>query len=154
MRSSLTALKVLAVLSALVLAASAGTALAEQPPGPAASQPPAAQAPGGFQGPAAQPQGGGFQGPSAQAQVTTAAQALKAWDDTPVTLTGHVVQRMPGDDDDYLFRDATGEIVVEIDHEVFQGRTVTPQTKVRISGEVDTHKFRPATVDVKWLEIL
>ena len=31
-----------------------------------------------------------------------------------------------GSDDKYNFRDATGTIVVEIDHEVFAGRTVTP----------------------------
>ena len=72
------------------------------------------------QAPAVQGQGG-FQGPVAQTRVNTVAEARKAWDDTPVTLTGYIVQRMPHDDDDYLFRDDTGEIVVDIDHEIFRG---------------------------------
>ena len=111
---------------------------------------------GGFQANPAQSQtgAGGFQGPTAQARITTVAAALKAWDDSPVTLTGHIVQRMAGDDDNYLFRDATGEIVVDIDHEVFMGRTVTPETRVRISGEVDKDMMERTTVDVNFLEIL
>ena len=105
------------------------------------------------QAPAVQGQGG-FQGPVAQTRVNTVAEARKAWDDTPVTLTGYIVQRMPHDDDDYLFRDDTGEIVVDIDHEIFRGRTVTPQTRVRITGEVDREFMEKTTIDVKFLEIL
>ena len=71
-----------------------------------------------------------------------------------MTLTGHIVHRMPHDDDDYLFRDETGEIVVDIDHDVFRGQTVTPQTKVRITGEVDTGFMEPTSIDVKFLEIV
>lgn len=97
---------------------------------------------------------GGFQGPMAQAQVSTVAEARKARDDAPVTLTGHIVQRMPNDDDNYLFRDNTGEIVVDIDHEVFRGRTVTPDTQVRISGEVDHDFMAPPSIDVEYLEVL
>ena len=114
---------------------------------------PAFAAGNGFQGPSGQSLGG-FQGPTGQANVTTVDQARKAFDDTPVTLTGNIVERVAGHDDDYLFRDATGQIVVDIDHELFQGRTVTPQTRVRISGEVDWDLLRPTTIDVKWLEIL
>ena len=120
-----------ATVSALILLASAGPALADHYYGP-----------------------GGFQGPAAQAQVNTVAQARKAWDDTWVTLTGHIVQRLPGDGDDYLFRDATGEIEVDIDHELFRGRTVTPETKVRISGEVDRDYMVSVSIDVDYLETL
>lgn len=97
---------------------------------------------------------GGFQGPMAQAQVSTVAEARKARDDTPVTLTGHIVQRLPHDDDDYLFRDDTGEIVVDIDHHVFRGQNVTPQTRVRISGEVDQEFMEATSIDVEFLEVL
>ena len=97
---------------------------------------------------------GGFQGPTAHAQITTVAQARKARDDAPVTLTGHIVQRMAGDDDNYLFRDNTGEIVVDIDHEVFRGRTVTPETQVRISGRVDQEFMEATKIDVEYLEVL
>ena len=97
---------------------------------------------------------GGFQGPMAQAQVSTVAEARKARDDTSVTLTGHIVQRLPHDDDNYLFRDDTGEIVVDIDHPVFRGQNVTPQTRVRISGEVDQEFMEATTIDGEFLEVL
>lgn len=108
----------------------------------------------GFQGPGAG-QGGGFQGPTAGIQADTVAKALKCWDDAPVILTGNIVQRYAGSDDKYLFKDATGEIIVEIDFGVFAGRTVTPETKVRLSGKMDKDgMMEPAKVDVKVLEIL
>ena len=107
----------------------------------------------GFQGPGAG-QGGGFQGPTAGIQADTVAKALKAWDDAPVMLTGHIVERVAGSDDKYNFRDATGTIVVEIDHEVFAGRTVTPADRVRLSGKLDKEMMDPTKVDVKILEIL
>ena len=87
-------------------------------------------------------------------QADTVAKALKAWDDAPVMLTGHIVERVAGSDDKYNFRDATGTIVVEIDHEVFAGRTVTPADRVRLSGKLDKEMMDPTKVDVKVLEIL
>lgn len=111
----------------------------------------------GFQGPGAEPGAaqGGFQGPTAGIQADTVARALKCWDDAPVILTGNIVQRYAGSDDKYLFRDASGEIIVEIDFGVFAGRTVTPETRVRLSGKLDKDgMMEPAKVDVKVLEIL
>ena len=43
---------------------------------------------------------------------------------------------------------------MDIDHEIFAGRTVTPQTKVRLSGKVDKDMMEPIKIDVKVLEIL
>ena len=43
---------------------------------------------------------------------------------------------------------------MEIDHKVFGARIVTPQTRVRLSGEVDSEFFRRNEVDVDVLEIL
>lgn len=97
---------------------------------------------------------GGFQGPTATVETDTVAKALKAWDDSPVVLTGHIVQRMAGSDDKYMFRDATGQIIVDIDYELFWGKTVTPDNTVRISGEVDKDMFDPTKIDVKLLEVI
>jgi len=69
-------------------------------------------------------------------------------------LTGNIIMRVAGSDDKYIFRDATGEIVVDIDDKLFGGRTVTPQTRVRLSGKVDKDLMEPAKVDVKSFEIL
>ncbi len=108
---------------------------------------------GGFQGGASPAGQGGFQGPGGQAGVTTVAQAKSARDDTPVVLTGHIVSRAAGDHEHYLFRDSTGEIVVDIDDELFLGRTVTPETTVRLYGEVDKELMERTKIDVKSLEI-
>lgn len=120
------------------------------------TQPQAAQTtpPGmsGFQGPSAAH--GGFQGPMTTIDVDTVAKALKAWNDTPASLTGNITQRLAGSDDKYMFRDATGEIIVDIDYELFWGRTVTPATTIRIVGEVDKDAFEPTKIDVKFLEVV
>ncbi|MBQ7609223.1 MAG: NirD/YgiW/YdeI family stress tolerance protein [Desulfovibrionaceae bacterium] len=109
--------------------------------------------PGGFQDNSPGVGGGGFQGPGGSAGVTTVAQAKKAWDDTPVVLTGHIVSRAGGDHEHYIFRDSTGEIVVDIDDKLFYGRTVTPQTTVRLYGEVDKEMMERTKIDVKRLDI-
>ena len=97
---------------------------------------------------------GGFQGPTGGVQADTVKKAQSSWDDAPVVLTGNIVERLAGSDDKYLFKDATGQIIVDIDHEIFAGRTVTPQTKVRLSGKVDKDMMEPIKIDVKVLEIL
>ena len=97
---------------------------------------------------------GGFQGPTGGVQADTVKKAQSSWDDAPVVLTGNIVERLAGSDDKYLFKDATGQIIVDIDQEIFAGRTVTPQTKVRLSGKVDKDMMEPVKIDVKVLEIL
>ncbi|MBQ7618029.1 MAG: NirD/YgiW/YdeI family stress tolerance protein [Desulfovibrio sp.] len=99
------------------------------------------------------PQGGGFQGPGGTGNISTVRQALSAMDDSHVVLTGYIVRRLGGDHEHYLFKDNTGEITIDVDDELFMGRTVTPQTKIRISGEVDRDFGRGAKIDVKYLEI-
>ena len=99
----------------------------------------------GFQGPSSA-QGGGFQGPTTGIEADTVAKAQKSWDDARVVLTGNITQRVAGSDDKYIFKDATGEL--------FAGRTVTPQNKVRLSGKVDKDFMESPKVDVKVLEIL
>ena len=108
-----------------------------------------------FEGPSSGGQSmGGFQGPTGGVQADTVKKAQSSWDDAPVVLVGNIVERLAGSDDKYLFKDATGQIIVDIDHEIFAGRTVTPQTKVRLSGKVDKDMMEPIKIDVKVLEIL
>ena len=97
---------------------------------------------------------GGFQGPVAAVDANTVAKALKGWDDTPVVLTGTIVERLAGSEKKYIFKDATGQIIADIDNKQFFGRTVTPQTKVRLFGKVDKKMTRPTKIDVKRLEIV
>ena len=104
----------------------------------------------GFQGPAAA-QNGGFQGPSSSNGASTAAEALKSPDDTYCSLTGNIISRTGHEK--YLFKDQTGTITVEIDDKKFYGRTVTPETVVRIVGEVDWHVGNNE-IEVDYLEII
>ncbi len=105
---------------------------------------------GGFSGPTSS-QSGGFQGPSATAGANTVAKALKSSDDTYVSLTGHITSRIGKEK--YTFQDETGSITIEIDDKKFYGRTVTPETTVRIVGEVDWH-VGSNEIDVDYLEIV
>lgn len=97
---------------------------------------------------------GGFEGPGDPGPITSVAKAKTARDDSKVVLVGHIVGRAGGDLDHYLFRDPTGEIVVDIDDKLFMGRTVTPQTRIRIYGEVDREIFEKIDIDVKRFEIV
>ncbi len=94
---------------------------------------------GGFSGPheaapLTQTQGG-FNGPSAIPVLKTVKAASQADDNAVVELTGHITSSIGKED--YMFKDGTGEIKVEIDHKDWHGITVTPTTKITIRGEVD-----------------
>ena len=105
-------------------------------------------------GPAAAPaQAGGFKGPGAKAAVDTVAKALKAADESPVMLEGRILSAGP-EHEEYVFQDKTGKIVIEIDDDLFHGRTVTPENVIRIWGEVDTKLARDSEVEVDRFDIV
>lgn len=90
----------------------------------------------GFTGNTAQTGVSGFNGPSNTAAKTmNVKQAKTMADDSYVTLRGKIVQHIKGDK--YLFQDASDNIVVEIDDELWYGLTVTPNDTVEIIGEID-----------------
>ncbi|MDO5536831.1 MAG: NirD/YgiW/YdeI family stress tolerance protein [Desulfovibrionaceae bacterium] len=138
----------LACALAFPAAAQADFVPAGQPAAPATQ--PSAQG-GGFQGPGNHGHSGGFHGPSTHHRVTSAAQASQAWDDTPCELTGNIINHAWKDK--YTFRDETGTILVEIHGKQFRGQSVTPESRVRIVGEVD-HDDGRVIVDVDYLEVL
>ncbi|CAX53767.1 YgiW/YdeI family stress tolerance OB fold protein [Erwinia pyrifoliae] len=91
---------------------------------------------GGFvdpDAPAASAQKGGFSGPNGTQATVKQAQEMK--DDAWVTLRGHIDKRVG--DEDYLFRDATGSITVEIDHKRWDGQTIGPKDQVELMGKLD-----------------
>jgi len=95
------------------------------------------------------PQNGGFTGPSA-VTVNTVQVALDAKDDTPVTLTGYVIAALG--DEEYQFKDATGEMILEIDSRDWNGIQATPETKLVIHGEVDSD-WNNTSVDVNTVQL-
>lgn len=87
---------------------------------------------------------GGFQGPSIS--VSTVEQVKQMNDDQKVALRGYIIQSLG--DEDYMFKDDTGTIQVEIDHKRWRGQVITPNDLVEIQGEVDKD-WKSINVDVK-----
>ena len=88
----------------------------------------------------------GFTGPTTVEKVTVS-QAKDMKDDTHVILQGYIETSLG--DEDYLFKDDTGSITVEIDKDVWHGLDVTPKDKIEIQGKIDTHFYKPTEIDVK-----
>ncbi|WP_233964898.1 YgiW/YdeI family stress tolerance OB fold protein [Pectobacterium versatile] len=107
----------------------------------------AAQSGGGFVNPETPAVGthkGGFI--DQQSSLTTVDKAKDLRDDSWVTLSGNIEKRIG--DENYLFRDATGTMEVEIDHKRWNGQMVSPTDKVEIQGELDKD-FNSVELDVK-----
>lgn len=92
---------------------------------------------------------GGFSGPSSQSVTVSEAQRMA--DDVNVTLKGHIIQQL--DHKDYLFKDDTGTIQIEIKDHIWNGVTITPDDLVEISGEVDKD-WTSVEIEVKKLRKL
>ena len=101
--------------------------------------------------PANQENSGGFTGPQAQG-ANTVAGALKARDDTMVTLKGNIIRQVAHEK--YEFKDSTGVMIVEIDDDKWNGLSVGPNDVVEIYGEVDSEIYRKNEVDVKFIKKL
>lgn len=84
-------------------------------------------------------------------ETQTVSEVKEMDDDAYVSLKGFIIKQLG--DDDYLFKDETGEIKVDIDDDVWKGQSVDPDTKIQIRGEVDKD-FRSRTVEVERLSIL
>lgn len=95
--------------------------------------------------------GAGFTGPSGDA-ATTVEQAKKMPDDSNVVLRGNIEKALGGEK--YVFKDATGSIVVEIDDDDWGGLDVSPKDTVEIRGEVDTHMMKPTDIDVDAIRLV
>ena len=99
----------------------------------------------------ASPAHAAFDGPGAQPAVKDSSAVKAAPKDTPVVLEGMIISK--AGDDLYIFQDAAGDILVEIDDDIMKGRKVTSQSKVRLNGHVDSEDGKP-TVDVDRMEVM
>ncbi|WP_346744648.1 NirD/YgiW/YdeI family stress tolerance protein [uncultured Turicimonas sp.] len=98
--------------------------------------------------------------PAAQAQFTGAGANVtpvekilsQGKDNQYVAVEGYIVQKVGNKD--YIFKDKTGEIRVEIKDRVFANQPVSPTTKVLLEGEVDKDWTGPMEIDVKKLTVV
>lgn len=78
--------------------------------------------------------------------LVTVEQAKTMNDDARVALKGHIIQSLGGKD--YVFKDATGTITVEISNKRWPDQNISPDDLVEIHGKVDKH-FSKLEIDVK-----
>ncbi|WP_392562818.1 YgiW/YdeI family stress tolerance OB fold protein [Orbus sturtevantii] len=97
----------------------------------------------------AQQHQGGFNGGLVSA--TTVAQAKQLPNDSWVILKGHITKQIGKKE--YLFKDDTGEVNIEIDHRRWMGQTISPDDLVEIAGEVDKD-WNSFEIDVKSIKII
>lgn len=121
------------VVLASLLALTTATAMAQSP-----------ATTGGFQGNDAPPPAmkqhkdrefrqGGFV--NSQQSVSKAADSSKWKDDEYIVLEGNIIRQVGKDD--FIFKDNSGEIEVEIERRAWAGQTISPEDKVKLYAEVD-----------------
>jgi uncharacterized protein (TIGR00156 family) len=92
--------------------------------------------------------GGGYTGPSSIG-VSKANEVKNMPHDTDVVLEGKIESYLGNEK--YLFNDRSDTIVLEIDHDVWNGLEVGPGDTVIVYGEVD-RKFQRLEVEVERIE--
>lgn len=96
-----------------------------------------------------QPQNaGGFKGPGLS--TISVADALKLSDDTAVVLEGQIEKSLGKEQ--YVFKDASGSVTIEIDDDDWRGLNVTPKDTIVIKGEVEKDMFE-TEIDVDSIEL-
>ena len=82
----------------------------------------------------------------------TIGQAIRANDETAVTLTGTIVRQIKPEHQE--LKDSTGTIGIEVDDDLIDLKKLKPGTKVKVVGEVDTHRYKPTDIEVVKIEII
>ncbi|MFZ7187527.1 YgiW/YdeI family stress tolerance OB fold protein [Avibacterium avium] len=91
---------------------------------------------GGFVDPTnPQPQANGKKSFANNLPVSQISEQATWKDDQRIVLQGNIVKQLSKDD--FLFRDKSGEIEVEIEPHAWRGKTITPNDEVKILAEVE-----------------
>ena len=80
-----------------------------------------------------------FEGPGASSYLVTVMSVYDLDDDDTVILEGYLLRKLQKEV--YVFKDQTGEIDVEIDDKLLRDIKVTPDTLIRVRGEIDKDWF-------------
>ena len=95
---------------------------------------------------------GGFVGPQAEPKSVTVEEAKSMNDEAKILVKGHIISAVG--DEDYMFKDNTGTIKVEIDKDIWKGVTVKPEDNVEILGEVDRHLQKETSIEAEAIAIV
>lgn len=93
---------------------------------------------------------------SSYAKLTTVAEARKQPEDTFVLLEGCITGKAKSANvEEYMFKDSSDSIKIEVNQKVWRNQTVTPSTNIRILGQVDHNSFNGTTeIEVRQLDIV
>lgn len=91
-----------------------------------------------------------FIGEGGTTEVTTIKNAIELRDDSRVIVEGHIVKQLKNEL--YLFKDATGEVEMEIDDEDFRNIKISADDKVRITAEVDSD-WTTTSLEAEYVEL-
>lgn len=95
----------------------------------------------------------GFTGPGSSVSPTTVSEASKLYDHSPVVLQGNIVRSLGhhkhGHHEGFVFKDSTGEVVVQIDWHVWNGLSVNEHDTVEIFGYLDKKGWWIEKIEVK-----
>lgn len=95
---------------------------------------------------------GGFDGPRATSTTAKSVSSIGATNiNRYVVLKGHLVNQIK--EDYFTFKDDSGEIMVEIYYRHFRGQTITPESQIKIHGEVGL-RWNRLYVYVNHLEVM
>ena len=89
-------------------------------------------------------------------KLTTVAEAKKQPDDTFVMLEGYITGSAKSlNAEEFMFKDDSGTIKIEVNKKVWRNQTVTPSTKIIILGEVDHNTVVGSVeIEVRQLDII
>ena len=87
----------------------------------------------------------GFKGGAANYTVSSIKEVKKMYDDQIAVVRGNITKRLS--EDKYLFKDNTGELVVEIDYKYWAGLQVDENDVLELTGKVD-RDFYSVDLDV------
>ena len=95
---------------------------------------------------------GGFSGPAVEPKSVTVEEAKSMDDESRILIKGHIINAVG--DEDYMFKDNTGTIKVEIDKDLWKGVTIKPEDNVEILGEVDRHLQKETSIEAEAIAIV
>lgn len=90
----------------------------------------------------------------AKKNVVSIAQAHKMKDETGVTLTGQIVKQRAAQSDEFELKDKTGSIMIDVDDDHWKRLKLKAGDRVKVWGEVDTHRNKPTDIEVIQIEHL
>ena len=73
-------------------------------------------------------------------------------DDSMVYVQGYIIQSLG--DENYVFQDDSGQINVEIDDDLMNSASVTPETVVWIAATIDKDTGQPTSLEAEEIQIM